>query len=178
MNETPVFTIETYMTQEDYRKFLYLSTFRRSPTTLLLVLAVAVFGAIASTYGRNLGSPLLFAALVPVFFGLAVGAVCLQVEHKNKKHLKFADPEVFTQKTVLHFYEEAVALDLPYAKRREKELNTKPYADFFLLMESKDYFFFFASKHLCSLLRKQDIPALEAFSTFIRPKFEGKYRKI
>ena len=58
--------------------------------------------------------------------------------------------------------------------------RTLSYEEFHLLMETKDYFIFFLTKHQVTLLCKRDLKEEErdSFSAFIRRKFGTRYRYV
>ncbi|BFN04439.1 hypothetical protein [Clostridium tetani] len=45
MEEKILFKVKTKMDKEDYRKFLYLATFKKSPIIIPMILFIAAIGA-------------------------------------------------------------------------------------------------------------------------------------
>lgn len=110
----------------------------------------------------------------PIFFAIAMGAVCFNVERKNRKRVKTDQTGTFDSQTMLEFYDDSVVV----------ENNEVGYSDelaftqFHSLLESKDYFIFYITATQAALIRKQDVETLDEFTAFLKTSFGKKYRHI
>lgn len=88
MEEKILFTIKTKMDKEDYRKFLYLATFKKSPIIIPIILLIAAIGAGIIAF-ENGNFNIIDFLIAWVFMTLLVfGTICFKVEHKNKKRIE------------------------------------------------------------------------------------------
>ena len=104
-------------------------------------------------------------------------AVCFNVEGKNRRRVAAAQQAgALDRRLVMSFSEQEFFLENP-AREASRHLT---YEEFHLLMETKDYFIFFLTKHQVTLLCKRDLKEEErdSFGAFIRRKFGKRYRKI
>lgn len=170
----PKFSITTVMEQEDYRKFLYLATFRRNPMVLPLVALIALLGSWAVNWSME-GLKLLPLLLTWVgMFALAIGTLCWKVERKNKQRVATDKTGTFGAKNLLKFYDDRLVMEQE-AMHSKGELR---YEQFYQLLETKDYFIFYLSMNQASLLRKKDVADVGSLQEFLRSKLEGRYRSI
>ena len=175
--ETPLFQVDTHMERKDYRKFLYIATFFQNPFVIPAILVMC--GVVAVLASRQMGRSDLFymVALWGAISALVFSAVCFNVEGKNRRRVAAAQQAgALDRRLVMSFSEQEFFLENP-AREASRHLT---YEEFHLLMETKDYFIFFLTKHQVTLLRKRDMKEeeLDSFSAFIRRKFGKRYRKI
>ncbi len=174
MAEDALFIFKTKMTKEDYHKFLYTATFRRNPIMIPFVLGVSLLGALFLQWseGQIKWIPLLLQWLMMIV--IAVSAVCIQVERKNKSRIKTDKTGTFENETILYFYPESLKTEVPSVDGR----HTLQYNQFFQVLESKDYFMFYYTKNMASLLRKKDMEEIDGFQNFLKEKFKKRYRVL
>lgn len=166
------FHIHTTMEKEDYRKFLYIATFRRNPLALVMVGAIAVIASVVMNLdSMNLTKILMTAVLL---FIISIGVVCLSVERKNKARLSSDNTGAFGSINSLKFYEDRLVME----NEAMKSVGELRYDQFFSLLEHKDYFIFYITQNQASLVRKKDVKELEQFGAFLREIFQGKYKRI
>ncbi|NLK37099.1 MAG: YcxB family protein [Epulopiscium sp.] len=172
MKEDALFIITTKMEKEDYRKFLYTATFRRNPAVLWILAGISLLGTIFLQFsvGQIRILPLLLKWCLLMV--IAVVVICFQVERKNKTRIRTDKTGTFEQETVLYFYPQHLKTEVPAVKGT----HTLEYHQFFQVLESKDYFMFYYSKNLASLLRKKDMEELDSFREFLKEKFGARYR--
>ncbi len=172
--EQPKMVINTIMTKDDYRKFLYIATFRRNKFIIPFIGLISLMGSIiVSLDSDNLNFIKLVVSWI-FLFALAIGIVLFKVERKNAQRIKTDKTGTFDSINTLKFYEDRIVMKNE-ALKSKGELK---YGQFYALMESKDYFIFYLTANQASLIRKRDIDDLSAFREFIINKFENKYKRI
>lgn len=171
--QEPRFQIKTTMTKADYRKFLYLATFFRSWLVLPLLMLLAFVGSvvIGAMQGFSCGAT---AVLWLVLVAFSAGVICFKVERKNAQRIKTDHTGSFDSENELDFYEDHITMENAALKSRS-ELG---YAQFYLVMESREYFIFYLTMNQAALLRKRDVEDCEAFRRFLQEKFKEKYRRM
>lgn len=166
--------INTIMTKDDYRKFLYIATFRRNKFIIPFIGLISLMGSIiVSLDSDNLNFIKLVVSWI-FLFALAIGIVLFKVERKNAQRIKTDKTGTFDSINTLKFYEDRIVMKNE-ALKSKGELK---YGQFYALMESKDYFIFYLTANQASLIRKRDIDDLSAFREFIINKFENKYKRL
>jgi len=172
--EKPKIIINTTMSKEDYRKFLYIATFRRNKITIPLLALISIIGSIiVSLESGTLNMTKLIISWI-LLFALAIITVLFKVEKKNTRRIKTDKTGTFDSINTLKFYEDRIVME-------NQELKSKgelKYNQFFTLMESKDYFIFYFTANQASLVRKKDIENLQPYKEFIVEKFKGRYKNI
>jgi hypothetical protein len=166
--------INTTISKEDYRKFLYIATFRRNKAILPFLAFIALLGGLViSLDNGNLDFIKLIISWVALFV-LAIAVVLLKIETRNAQRIKTDKTGTFDSMNTLKFYDDRVVMENK-ALHSTGELR---YSQFYALMESKDYFIFYFTSNQASLVRKRDVDNLNAFKEFIIEKFRGKYKCI
>ena len=168
------FIINTTMSKEDYRKFLYIATFRRNKLVVPFIVLISLIASLIITLdGESFNYIKLFISWI-LFFIIAIAVVIFKVERKNAQRVKTDKTGTFDSTNILKFYDERIVFE-------NEALNSKgelKYDQFYSLVESKDYFIFYLTVNRASLLRKKDIENLSVFREFIADKFEGKYKRV
>jgi len=172
--EQPRFIINTTMSKEDYRKFLYIATFKRNKAIIPLVGLISLVGAIIVSFDSGNISFLKLILSWIAFFTLAIVTVIFKVERKNAQRVKTDKTGAFDSINTLKFYEDKIVFE----NNALKSTGELEYSQFYALMESKDYFIFYLTINQASLIRKKDIENLSEFKEFIVGKFANNYRKI
>ena len=170
--EQPKMVINTIMTKEDYRKFLYIATFRRNKFIIPFIGLISLIGSIIVSLDSY--SFIKLVASWIFLFALAIGIVLFKVERKNAQRIKTDETGTFDSINTLKFYDDRIVMKNE-ALKSKGELK---YSQFYALMESKDYFIFYLTANQASLIRKRDIDDLNTFREFIINKFENKYKRI
>jgi|LSQX01.2.fsa_nt_gb thiosulfate reductase cytochrome b subunit len=170
----PLMIINTIMTEKDYRKFLYLITFRKNKyaTPLLGLLTAALSLPISFEYGYFIATRFVFGWLF--LFMIAAGVLVIKVEMRFRQRLRTDRTGTFGRTNRFKFYEDKIALesDLP---RSTGELSNE---QFYAVLESKEYFMLYLTSAQALLIRKEDLVEPERFEEFITAKFAGRYRRI
>jgi len=172
--EEPKIIINTSMSKEDYRKFLYIATFKKNKIIIpMLALFSLVGGIIISLDGGDLNMKKFIISWI-LLFALAITIVLFKVERKNAQRIKTDKTGAFDSVNTLKFYDNKIVME----NKALKSTGELKYNQFFALMESKDYYIFYLTVNQASLVRKKDIDDINAFKEFIIGKFERNYKKI
>ena len=172
--EEPKIVINTTMTKEDYKKFLYIATFKRNKFVIPFLFLISLIGSIIISYdnGNFIIARLIISWIL--LFSLAIIVVILKVERKNAQRIKTDKTGTFDSVNTLKFYDDKIVME----NKALKSTGELKYDQFFAVMESKDYFIFYLTTNQASLIRKKDIDNPHEFKEFIVEKFESKYKQI
>ena len=108
--EQPKFVINTTMTKEDYRKFLYIATFRRNKTIIPVLGLISLLGGIIISWD---GGSIDFARLVIswiLLFALAIAVAVIKIETKKVQRIKTDKTGTFDSINTLKFYEDRIVM--------------------------------------------------------------------
>lgn len=172
--EEPKIIINTSMSKEDYRRFLYIATFRRNKIVIPILILISLVGGIIISFDGGNFNMIIFIISWILLFVIAIIIVLFKVERKNAQRIKTDKTGAFDSVNVLKFYDDKIVI----TNEALKSTGELRYSQFFALMESKDYFIFYLTVNQASLVRKKDIDNLNAFKEFIIRKFEKNYKKI
>ena len=168
------FIINTTMTKEDYRRFLYIATFRRNRITIPILLIISLVGSLIISFENGHINYLLLIISWILLFCLSIFVVVLKVEQKNRQRIKTDKTGTFDSINTLYFFEDKMVIE----NKDLKSTGQLKYDQFFSLLESRDYFIFYLTMNQASLVRKVDVESLSELRGFIINKFEGRYYKI
>jgi hypothetical protein len=172
--EQPKMIINTTMSKEDYRKFLYIATFRRNKVLIPLLGLISLAGSIIVTSDSGNFNFIKLVISWILLFALAIVVVLFKVEKKNAQRIKTDKTGAFDSINTLKFFEDRIVM----VNKALKSRGELKYNQFFALMENKDYFIFYLTANQASLVRKKDVDDLDSFREFIAEKFKGRYRSI
>lgn len=172
--EEPKIIINTVMTKEDYRKFLYIATFKRNKFTIPMVALISLLGSFIISFDNGHFSLIKFIISWIFLFVIAIVVVLFKVERINAQRIKTDKTGTFDSVNTLKFYDDRIVMENEVLK----STGELKYDQFYALMESKDYFIFYFTVNQASLVRKKDIDDINAFREFIVEKFKSKYRTI
>lgn len=176
MAPVPFYRIETVMEKEDYKKFLYTTTFTRNKSALRFLAVMSLIGAILLAVVKfGFGIKTFFVSWAVMFACLYVIA-WIKVEYNYRKKISIDDSGVFGSVTTIEFFENYMTMESTMAEGR----SVLDYGKFFRLLEMRQYFVFYYSKTMATIVRKKDMDSInvQEFRQFIAEKFEGKYQKI
>lgn len=166
MNETPVFEITTKMEKDDYRNFLFLTTFQTTDSIISLIIIGLILGAITSFITGFSLSTLFFSSL---FFILVLFAVMYSKLEKNVKTVYPLDqPTTIEKEQTIVFYDTY----LTSTNRTNTEITTAAYDSIYKIKENDSYIILFLTKELASVICKKDLDkeAIEKVSSFLNEK--------
>lgn len=172
--EEPKIIINTTMTREDYRKFLYIATFKRNKFVIPFLCFISLIGSLIVGFDSGNFNFIRFIISWILLFALAIGVVIFKVERKNAKRIKTDKTGTFDSVNTLKFYEDRIVME----NDSLKSTGQLKYDQFFAVMESKDYFIFYLTVNQASLIRKKDIDNPHEFRKFIAEKFQSRYKLI
>ncbi len=166
MNETPIYEITTNMEKDDYRNFLFLTTFQSIDSLVSLFIISILLGAITSMITGFSISSLFFSTL---FFFLVLFALLYAKLEKNVKATYPLDQpaNIETKQTIL-FYNTYLAS----TNRTDANMTTANYTTIYKIKEDDSYIILFLTKELASVIRKKDLDKdmIKELSTFLKEK--------
>lgn len=172
--EQPDIIIRTTMSKEDYRKFLYIATFRRNKR---IIPSLGLISLIAGLFvGFESGALNLTKLIISwiVLFALAIAVVVFKVERRNAQRIRTDKTGAFDSINTLKFYEDRIVFE----NQELKSTGELKYSQFHALLESKDYFIFYLTANQASMVRKKDVEDLNEFRELLVKKFENKYKTV
>jgi hypothetical protein len=172
--EEPVFIINTTMSKEDYRKFLYIATFKRNKFMIPFICLIALLGGIIISFQDGIFNLAQFLISWFLLFILAIGVVLFKVERKNSQRIKTDQTGTFDSINTLRFFQDRIVME----NKSLKSYGELKYEQFYTIIESKDYFIFYFTANQASLVRAKDVENLDEFRKFIIGVFADRYRKI
>lgn len=175
--EEPRIVINTTMTKEDCRKFFYVTTFKKNKYIVPLLALIDLILSFMVVLGQGYGGLNWIELIVywVAFFVLTIVVLIIEIELKNSRRVKTDKTGTLGSSTTLKFYDDRLVMENE-TLRSKSELN---YEQFYAVVESKEYFFFYFTANQASLIRKKDIKTdLNDFRSFIAEKFNGKLKKI
>jgi hypothetical protein len=172
--EQPKIVVNTTMSKEDYRKFLYIATFRRNKAIIPFLVLISLIGSIIiSLESGSLNYIKLIISWI-LLFALAIIVVIFKVEKRNAQRIKTDKTGTFDSINTLKFYDDRLVME----NKGLKSSGELKYSQFYALMETKDYFIFYLTMNQASLIRKKDVDDLNTFKEFLVEKFGNKYKSI
>lgn len=162
------------MEKSDYRRFLYIATFRRNKLMIPYVLTVAFIGSFFINRINNTLNPVVFIITWILLTGLVIYAVYFMAVRKNDKRIKTNKTGTFDSINILKFYEDSLIME----NESLHSTGEIRYDQIYKLMESKEYFIFYITIKQAFLLRKKDIENVIVFRNYILPKFKDRYRSL
>jgi hypothetical protein len=162
------------MSKEDYRRFLYIATFRKNKLIIPFLSLISLVGSILISFERGSFSFNRFIISWILLFALAIAVILFKVERKNVQRIKTDKTGTFDSVNTLKFYDDRIIME----NKSLKSTGELKYNQFFAVMESKDYFIFYLTANQESLIRKKDVENLKEFKEFIIEKFKNRYKEI
>ena len=172
--EQPEIVVNTTMSKEDYRKFLYIATFKRNKIIIPLLVLISLVASLMISYESENINLTKFIISWIALFALAVAVVVFKVERRNAQRIKTDKTGAFDSINTLKFYEDRIVFE----NKELKSTGELKYSQFYALLESKDYFIFYLTVNQASLVRKKDLDDISAFKEFLVKKFGEKFKSI
>ena len=173
-NQNALYEITTTMDKEDYRKFSYMTIFRNKSRMALLTVAIAVGGAILFTMMEGNFSLLRFLLIGLILIPTQLLAIFLRVEYKAHMKMSIIRAGLESARQHITFYDNYLT-----AEDSKKHSKVK-YDKLYQVLETKDYFFIYASEGSASMVRKIDIHQddREGFHQFMKTKMGTRYKNL
>lgn len=166
MNEPPIYEITTNMEKDDYRNFLFLTTFQSLDSIISLFIISVILGAITSVITGFSISSLFFSTL---FFFLVLFVLLYAKLERNVKSTYPLDQQanIETKQTIL-FYNTY----LSSTNRTNADITTTNYNTIYKVKEDDSYIILFLTKELASVIRKKDLDKemIKELSIFLKEK--------
>lgn len=103
--------INTTMSKEDYKKFLYIATFRRNKLVIPLMVLLALIGGVVTSFEGGQISPVKLVISWVLLFILAMGTILFKIERKNAQRVKTDQTGTFDSINTLKFYDDKVVME-------------------------------------------------------------------
>ncbi|NLY43455.1 MAG: YcxB family protein [Clostridiaceae bacterium] len=162
------------MSEEDYRRFLYISVFKKNKFTLPFLVLISLIGSVLITLSDGIISMMRFIIGWILLFVIAIIVTVFKIERKKAQRIKTDKTGTFHGINTLKFYDDRIVME----NKSLKSTGELRYDQFFTVAESKDYFIFYLTAHQASLIRKKDVGNLKEFKEFIVKKFGGRYKRL
>ena len=172
--EEPKMIINTSMSKEDYKKFLYIATFRRNKLVVPLISLLSLLGGVIIGFNNGHFSLTKFIMGWILVFVFTIITILFKIERRNAQRIKTDKTGTFDSINTLEFYNHNIKMK----NESIKSTSELRYDQFFSVMESKDYFIFYFTVNQASLIRKKDVEDLKKFKGFIIEKMGDKYKQI
>lgn len=168
-----LYQINTRMDKADYRKFSYLTIFKKKYKTLFLILllaaVVAGFASIMDTVFEILEFLLIWVCLIAT----AYAAIFAKVEYKAFQWASQVQIGIAGGKQTISFFENYLVAEQENIDR----YNKIKYDALYQVLETEDYYFIYANARSASILRKKDIEEedRDGFHRFLKAKLGDRY---
>lgn len=174
-NQNPLYEITTRMDKDDYRKFSYLTVFRKKGRTILLIIVLAAAGAGLTMMMDGTFSLLKFLFIWLILIPTAFAAIFVRTEYKAMNWMNLVRAGAASARQTLVFYE-----DYLIAKDDTNNSSKIKYDKLYQVLETKDYYFIHVSASSASMLRKRDIDDEDqaGFQKFLKVKLGERYKKL
>ncbi len=176
MSKNVLFEINTTMDKEDYRKFSYLTIFRRKYFTVAMIILLAAVASFLASFADEVFEIQEFLLLWLLLIVTAFGAICLRVEYKGFKRMNMVKVGLVSVQQDLFFYENYLTAE----DDKGNESKKIKYDRLHQVLESQDYFIIYANASSASVIRKKDIDAevRDDFKTFLRVKLDNRFKQV
>ncbi|MPM82046.1 hypothetical protein SDC9_129104 [bioreactor metagenome] len=176
MNYSKLFTVKTTMAKEDYRKFLYISTFLKSKMMTIFMIFFTAFISGLIFYSENQFDLIGFIYYWIILMILVILVTILKIEIKFRRIIKTDKTGSLDSQEVLDFYEDFLIVK---SKVFEGEIKVK-YAQFYEVFESKDYFITYFNANKATLIRKKDMESevIHSLRSLYKQNLTNKYKKV
>ena len=171
-SDKALFTITTRTEKEDYRKFLYFASFRKSPKSLLIIFGFSAAGALFGAVYGNIFSVL---NVILLWIGISIFVclgVCFRAEQKVIQ-LQYAGKEnAFKTTQHLEFHDKNIIID----DSNVPGIVKVGYDKIKRVFETKDYYYFYIIDNQASMIRKSDIETTVDIRTFFQKRFQQRFK--
>ncbi len=166
MSETPIYEITTTMEKDDYRNFLFLTTFQTPDSIISLLIISILLGAVTSVVTGFSLSSLFFSTLF--FFLIFFVLLYAKLEKNVKATYPLDQPANIETKQTILFYNTY----LTSTNRTDANVTTAAYDTIYKIKEDDSYIILFLTKELASVIRKKDLDneIIQELSAFLKEK--------
>lgn len=173
MDEKQLFEITTRMEKDDYKKYLYFTTFRKSSQTVISLLILIVIGTFFFSFllkQNTLAGILIIFVLMAL---LILSFLFLRMDRQARKLFPVSGNSSFKKEQTIRLYETC----LTASNRMSDGETLTNYESFHEIYETAEYLILYFDKTLASPVRKKDIPAEERTKilAFLKEKLNDRY---
>lgn len=176
MNEDIIFTFDTTLEREDYKKFLRFTTFRSSMKTFLSFVVVAAVSTalIAFLLRRHTITTILFIFLFMLL--LSFSLLLLKLDHQVKLLFSDTPSNPFRKQQTITLYKSYMTA----TNRMNDGITTVYYDELYEIFETADFLICYFDKELVTPIRKHDIPVeqYESLCTFLKDTLGHRYKAV
>ena len=166
MNKNPIFEITTAMEKEDYRNFLFLTTFQSLDSIISLFIISIILGGITNAIIGFSISKFFFCSLF--FFLVFFVLLYAKLEKKVKTVYPLDQSPLIETNQTIQFYDTY----LTATNRTDANITTSNYVTIYKIKEDDSYIILFLTKELASVIRKKDLSkeTVREISNFLKEK--------
>ncbi len=173
MDEHELFQITTKMEKDDYKKYLYFITFRKSYQTMFSLIVLSLIGTFIFSFLLNQTNPIKIISIFLIVAFISLSFLFLKLERQVTKLFPTDTKSSFKKEQTIHLYGTYLT-----ASNRMSDGETKTdYLSFHEIYETAEYLILYFDKTLASPVRKKDI-AIEQYDEIIsllKSKLENRY---
>lgn len=173
MDEKKLFEITTRMEKEDYKKYLYFTTFRKSSQTVVSLLILTAIGTLFFCFLLKQATPARIAIVFLLVGLLILSFLFLKMDRQVRKLFPTSSNSPFQKQQTIRLYETY----LTASNRMSDGETITYYENFHEIYETAEYLILHFDKTLASPVRKKDIPTeqREEILSFLKRKLKERY---
>lgn len=173
MNEPTLFQFTSHMEAADYKKYLYLTTFRKLNQLILSLTLLSIVGTFFICFLLHITSPVKIVWILLFIVLLFVSFLFLKLERQVKQLFPRDSVTSVKKDQVITIYDSF----LTASNRMSEGVTKTKYSDFYEIYETTEYLILYFDKNLSSLIKKQDIPTdqYNDLILFLQSKLTNRY---
>lgn len=161
----PVFVVNSHITKEDYKNFIYFTVFIKNKGIIICaVISLAV--ALVLGYTKGEASVLRYAIYFAILFLVSVFTLLFKSNAVVKQRYTTDNTGFFEEKSVYRFYDDEVSGELSSIKG---SFSLK-YSQLYARSENRSFIMLYINARQAYLIKKSDIAGVDAFREFIKGK--------
>lgn len=174
MEEQPIFCVHSKMEKEDYKKFLYIASFKKNPKIKILIVVFSFLGALFATWAGGMFSiPRMIIMWILLAVTLVLGIVW-KINIRYKQRVNTDKTGVFGSTIKYSFYKDHVLME-------NEVLNGAhdlKYSQFHRILECKEFYILYYDSSTATLVRKKDIENDSKVKQFFKDTFKENYKVV
>lgn len=176
MENKLLFKVTSKLEAKDFRKFLYLATFKRSPLIIPVIGLIGLIAASTITFVNGPFTVVKFLGLFLSLFLIAYIATCLKVEYRSFVVKKDKNHPIFKDNHNISFFENYI---MP-AKNKGKNKTKIEYSKLFKVLKTDKYLVIYYNTSVASIVRKEDLDeeTWNGLVDFLKNKLDNKFKKV
>ena len=153
MDNKMLFKVTSKLEAKDFRKFLYLATFKRSPLIIPVIGLIGIIAASTITFVNGPFTVVKFLGLFLAMFLISYIATCLKVEYRSFVVKKDKNHPIVKDNHNISFFENYI---MP-AKNKGKNKTKIEYSKLFKVLKTDEYLVIYYNTSVASFIRKEDL---------------------